>query len=138
MQWIHVLEHVIARRMTTAESPVGASFVPIADGVEMRILRRHEGQGTTSLIRMRHGAVAPLHHHPGGEETYMLEGRPRIRHRVDERGTQRPDVVLAQGECAFVPPGETHDGVAEEAALFLVVAPGGFASPTKKNLLADG
>jgi quercetin dioxygenase-like cupin family protein len=106
-------------------------FIPIADGVELRVLRRHDGPGTTSLVRMQRGAIAPLHDHPGGEETYMLEGRLRINDRVDASGASKPDIVLAAGEYAFVSCGETHGGIAEEAALFLVVAPGGIALHSK-------
>jgi quercetin dioxygenase-like cupin family protein len=99
----------------------------IADGVEMRVLRRHADQGMTFLIRMRHGSVAPLHDHPGGEETYVLEGQLSIRSRLNATRVAEPDVVLNAGEYVFVPPGETHDGLAEGSTLFLVVAPGGIA-----------
>jgi quercetin dioxygenase-like cupin family protein len=102
-------------------------FATVADGVELCVLRHHVHRGMTFLIRMRKGARAPLHVHPGGEETYMLEGRLRIQRRVDTAGSPEPDLVLSAGEYAFAPPGETHDGVAEEDALFLVVAPGGVA-----------
>jgi quercetin dioxygenase-like cupin family protein len=101
-------------------------FQPIADGVEMRVLRLHGGgAGMTFLIRMRKHAVAPLHDHPGGEETFMLEGTLRIRNRTSAARTREPDLVLQRGDHAFVAAGEAHDGIAEEDALFLVVAPGG-------------
>jgi len=102
-------------------------FIPIADGVEMRVLRRHSERGLSFLIRMARGAIAPLHEHPGGEETMMLAGRLRIRRRTNASGAAEPDVVVGAGEFVFVPPGEVHDGVAEEAALFFVNAPGGVA-----------
>jgi quercetin dioxygenase-like cupin family protein len=113
--------------MTTTEPMTSEQpFTPIAEGVEMRVLRRHE-RGMTFLIRMRPGAVAPLHEHPGGEETFVLEGRLRIQKRVTAERAPEPDIVLSKGEYAFVPPGEVHAGLAEEGALFLVVAPGGIA-----------
>jgi quercetin dioxygenase-like cupin family protein len=102
-----------------------SAFISIADGVEMRILRHHTDRGLTFLIRMRQGARAPLHDHPGGEETYMLEGRLRVQGRLNADRSAEPDAVLSPGDYLFAPPGETHDGLAEEAALFLVVAPGG-------------
>ena len=109
--------------MTTNE------FFPIANGTEMRILRQHEGRGMTFLIRMQPGAVAPRHDHPGGEETYLLEGCLRIAHRRSADGVAQPDIVISTGEYAFAPPGETHDGIAEGPTLFLVVAPGGVRVP---------
>jgi ribosomal protein L16 Arg81 hydroxylase len=39
--------------------------------------------------------------------------------------TPAPDLILSPGDYVFVPLGETHEGVAEEDALFLVIAPGG-------------
>ena len=101
------------------------SFTTIAEGVEMGVLRRHEGQGMTFLIRMQPGSRAPRHNHPGGEETYMLEGRLRICERVSAGGEAEPDLVLAAGEYGFVPPGEKHEGIAEGVTRFLVVAPAG-------------
>jgi quercetin dioxygenase-like cupin family protein len=100
-------------------------FQTISEGVAMRVLRRHPDKGTTFLIRMQKGARAMLHDHPGGEETYMLEGRLRIQGRTDAARAPVPDVVLSPGEYVFCPPGEIHEGVAEEEALFFVVAPGG-------------
>jgi quercetin dioxygenase-like cupin family protein len=108
----------------------GRVFAPIAEGVELSLLRKHDGAGATFLIRMARGARAPRHDHAGGEETYVLRGRLRICGRVDAAQNPAPDLVLAAGEYGFAPPGETHEGVAEEEALFLVVAPGGVARST--------
>jgi quercetin dioxygenase-like cupin family protein len=102
-----------------------SSFRKIAPGVELSLLRLHEEGGMTFLIRMVKGARAPLHDHPGGEETYMLSGRLRIENRTSLGGTGEADVTLEQGQYAFVPPGETHDGLALEDCVFLVVARGG-------------
>ncbi len=113
-------------RSTQTDMPV---FQPIAPGVELGVLRRHADRGMTFLIRMAPGAHAPLHDQPGGEETYMLAGRLRIAHRTDATGAALADATVAAGEYFFAPPGETHDGYAEEAALFFVVAPGGVTRP---------
>ncbi len=110
------------------------SFQVIAEGVEMRILRVAPSGGLTFLIRMKKGARAPLHHHPGGEETYLIEGRLRIQSRVDADSNPVPDVVLGAGDYVFAPPGETHDGIAEEDALFFVVAPEGVAASRETAL----
>lgn len=100
-------------------------FRSIAPGVEMSVLRAHDGGGSTFLIRMQRGARAPLHDHPGGEETYILSGTLRIQHRRSADGQDLPDVVLPSGAYLHAPPGEVHDGIADEACLFFVVAAGG-------------
>ncbi|MBL8677910.1 MAG: cupin domain-containing protein [Myxococcales bacterium] len=105
----------------------GARFSTLAPGVEMSVLRLHESGGMSFLIRMAKGARAPLHHHPGGEETFMIQGALRIEHRVDASGAPLADAVVPQGTYLFAPPGETHDGLALEDCLFFVVAPGGVA-----------
>ena len=104
-----------------------SAFRATAPGVELCLLRAHRNGGMTFLVRMAEGARAPLHDQPGGEETYMIAGRLRIEHRADTDGRALPDAVVATGEYFFADPGETHDGIAEEAALFFVVAPGGVA-----------
>lgn len=111
--------------MSNSSDAPEPAFLPIAAGVEMKVLRLHPDRGMTFLIRMRSGAVAPLHGHPGGEETYLIQGALRIRNRVNHQGIAEPELVLGAGHYAFVPPGETHDGVADGDTLFLVVAPGG-------------
>lgn len=103
-------------------------FVPAADraawrevspGVHFCTLRAH-GQGNghergeTLLIRMEKGAHAPMHHHPGGEETYLLSGCLRI-----------GEDLLTPGDYLWTPPGEHHDGIAEEETLFFAIVPHG-------------
>ena len=112
-------------------------FLTVAPGVEMRVLRRDEAQGMTFVIRMAEGARAPLHEHPGGEETYVLSGTLRIEHRLDAGGHALPDLALAEGDYACVEPGETHDGVAVEACVFFVVARGGVALRSGASARAD-
>ena len=88
-------------------------------------MRIHPDGGLTFLVRMEKGARAERHGHPGGEETYVLSGALRIDRRVGADEQTRPDVVLARGDHVFAPPGEVHEGYAEEDTTFLVVAPGG-------------
>jgi quercetin dioxygenase-like cupin family protein len=103
------------------------SFQTVAPGVEIAFLRRHPGTGSSFLVRMAKGATAPLHDHPGGEETYLVSGKLRIEKRTDATGAPVPDAHLDAGDFLFAPPGEMHEGYAEEAALFFVMAPGGLA-----------
>lgn len=98
-------------------------------GVELGVLRTHDNGGLTFLIRMKRGARAQRHGHPGGEETYMLSGRVRIDRRVDAQGQPVPDTTLQTGDYLFAPPGEVHEGYAEEDTTFLVVTPGGLSKP---------
>jgi quercetin dioxygenase-like cupin family protein len=98
-------------------------------GVELGILRKHANGGLTFIIRMRGGARAERHGHPGGEETYVFSGRVRIDRRVDAEGQALPDATLAMGDYLFAPPGEVHEGYAEEDTTFLVVTPGGISRP---------
>lgn len=101
------------------------TFKERSPGVELGILRRHDDGGLTFLLRMKKGARAERHGHPGGEESYLLSGRLRIDRRVAADGSVRPDVVLTPGDYLFALPGEVHEGEAEEDCVFLVVAPGG-------------
>ena len=110
-----------------------ATFKERSPGVELGLLRRHEGGGLTFLMRMQKGARAERHGHPGGEETYLLSGRLRIDRRAAADGQSRPSVVLEPGDYLFVPPGELHEGEAEEDCTFLVVAPGGLAAGSERD-----
>lgn len=112
---------------TDISSQSSRVFVQRSPGVEICLLRTHADGGLTFLIRMQKGARAERHGHPGGEETYILSGRLRIDRRVDAREQPQPDLQLAAGDHVFAPPGEVHEGIADEDALFLVVAPGGIA-----------
>src|SRR5688572_14595556 len=93
-------------------------FFPVSPGVELAVLRQHDGGGggLTFLVRMEKGARAPRHDHPGGEETFVLAGALRIVARrsaahLDE--PDLPDLLLRAGEHGWVPPGERHEGIAE-------------------------
>jgi quercetin dioxygenase-like cupin family protein len=111
---------------TTKRTASDRTFIPISDGVELCLLRRHAEQGATFFIRMRAGARAQLHEHPGGEETYVIEGNLRIENRRSAAGVAEPDIVVGPGDYVFVPPGETHDGIAVDGdVLIYVIAPGG-------------
>ena len=105
-------------------------FTPVGPGVEMGLVRAHGNGGMSALFRMKKGAVAIRHSHPGGEETLMLRGQLRIQNRSGASGAVVPDIVLNAGGYAFVLPGESHDAVAEEDSEFFVVAVGGLEPKT--------
>jgi len=121
--------------MNTSQSLSAAAIRPTfkerSPGVELGILRVHPSGGLTFLIRMKKGARAERHGHPGGEETYVLSGRVRIVRRVDADGHAQPDAVLDAGDYLFAPPGEVHEGIADEDTTFLVVTPGGLTTDDK-------
>lgn len=108
---------------TTHVSHQEQSFKAVVPGVELCVLRRHDNdvanpplisEGSTILFRLAKGAHAPMHDHPGGEETYLISGILRVGERV-----------LRAGDYLWTAPGESHDGFAEEACTFFVVLPGG-------------
>ncbi|WP_394846246.1 cupin domain-containing protein [Pendulispora brunnea] len=101
---------------TTYRSHLEQPFKTVGQGVHVSVLRRHggQGEGMTMVFRMEKGSHAPLHSHPGGEETYLLSGKLRVGSRV-----------LLPGDYLWTEPGEVHDGFAEEDSLFFVVLPGG-------------
>jgi quercetin dioxygenase-like cupin family protein len=87
----------------------------VAPGVEFSNLRAHDGEnGLTLLVRMAKGALARLHHHPGGEETFILSGKLRV-----------GEHHLVAGDYLWTPPGVAHEGHAEEETMFFVVLPDG-------------
>lgn len=111
-------------------------FVQTSPGVELRILRHTPAGGMTFLVRMAAGAHAPVHGHPGGEESYIIEGKLQVRNRVDATGQSLPNVDVAQGEYLYAEPGEQHDGFVDVETLFFVVAPGGLeltSSPARRK-----
>lgn len=108
-------------------SEAGRTFVERTPGVDISVLRAHPDGGLSFLVRMREGARAERHGHPGGEETYVLSGRLRIDRRVDAVNVAQPDATLSAGDYFFAPVGEVHEGLALEDTVFLVVAPGGIA-----------
>jgi quercetin dioxygenase-like cupin family protein len=107
--------------MTTSPN----DYEQLTEGVQIRFLRRAPDGGMTFFIRMKKGAHAPRHAHPGGEETCVLSGTLRIEQRIDHTGATHPDLVVSAGDYAFAPAGETHEGVALEDTVFFVVAPAG-------------
>jgi quercetin dioxygenase-like cupin family protein len=131
--------------MNISISDVGSSssassrvFVRRSPGVEICVLRIHPDGGLTFLVRMAKGGRAERHGHPGGEETYVLSGKLRIDRRIGADEQPRPDVVLDAGDHVFAPPGEAHEGYAEEDTTFLVVAPGGIARSSDFALKGNG
>ena len=116
---------------TLIEESLGSSvtprdFVSRSPGVSIAVLRRHADGGITFLVRMREGARAERHDHPGGEETYLLTGKLRVDRRIAAQGEPLPDAVLCAGDYLYASPGEVHEGIAEsDETTFLVVAAGG-------------
>lgn len=100
-------------------------FVARSPGVEICVVRVHSDGGLTFLVRMQRGARTERHGHPGGEESYVLSGALRVDRRISVDEQPQPDVVLSAGDYLAVPAGEIHEGFAEEATSFLVIAPGG-------------
>jgi quercetin dioxygenase-like cupin family protein len=114
--------------MTTTHAPgsEAPAFRTVSPGVELCALRRHADRGLTFMIRMAPGAYAPLHDHPGGEETYLIAGALRI-----------GDRLLVPGDYYYAPPGEIHEGyAAEHGAVFFVVAPGGLVPIARETAAA--
>ena len=50
--------------MTTSPTVTESPFDKVAEGVELRTVRRHADRGTTFFVRMRKGAHAPRHGRP--------------------------------------------------------------------------
>ena len=50
---------------------------PFMEGVEMKVLREHEGV-LTYLLRLAPGAIVPAHRHVMDEECVVLEGRIHV------------------------------------------------------------
>jgi anti-sigma factor ChrR (cupin superfamily) len=88
------------------------------EGIFLRVLRRDEATGTTSvLIRMQHGSVYPAHRHTGVEEVFILQGGYR-----DDEGEHRAGDYIAREA------GSTHRPVALDAGedcIMFAVAHGG-------------
>jgi quercetin dioxygenase-like cupin family protein len=103
--------------MTTFRSHLDRSWTTVAHGVDFCYLRAHGGNGITVFARMRAGAHAQLHDHPGGEETYLISGKLRVGERC-----------LETGDYLWTPPGVAHDAYAEEDTEFFLVLPAGIST----------
>lgn len=105
--------------MITFHPHTERSWREVAPGVGFCNLRAHCGaneheHGTALLVRIAKGADANMHHHPGGEDTFILSGKLRI-----------GEHHLVAGDYLWTPPGVAHEGHAEEEAVFFVVLPAG-------------
>lgn len=88
-------------------------------GIDVCILRADADGGAVALTRFEPGARFPDHSHPGGEDVFVVEGSATV------RGLPAADLGVAQGDYFRVPSGGTHDLVAREATVILVVNSGG-------------
>jgi quercetin dioxygenase-like cupin family protein len=68
--------------------------------------------GSSGLFRLRAGAVIPMHDHPRGEHTVIVEGELRF-----------GDLNVRQGDILWTRPGEAHEVRALTAAIFFGYAP---------------
>lgn len=101
--------------MTIFQPNQSNAWKTVAPGVEFSVLRTHDQPGgQTLLVRMAAGAHAPLHNHPGGEETYLVSGKLRV-----------GEHELTPGDYLWTPPNVAHDGHADGETVFFVVLPGG-------------
>lgn len=80
-------------------------------GIAMAVLRENEVGGGTVLLRFDEGARYPLHDHPAGEESFVLEGEVLV-------GTH----TYHEGDYLWTPPGVLHGVTARRNSLILVMA----------------
>ena len=80
-------------------------------GVERCDVGDHDFSGA-SFFRMEAGTVIPLHEHPHGEHTYIIEGEAMF-----------GDVHVRPGDALHTLPGETHRVRALTRLVFIGMAP---------------
>lgn len=80
-------------------------------GIAMAVLRENDVGGGTVLLRFEEGARYPLHDHPGGEESFVLEGEVLV-------GSH----TYGEGDFLWTPPGVLHGVTAKRPTLMLVTA----------------
>lgn len=64
------------------------------------------------LLKFEPGATYPYHHHPGGEEVFVLEGDATI---AGEK--------LTAGDYLYTPPGFKHAVTSEKGCVLLFIVP---------------
>lgn len=82
------------------------------EGTSFAVLRPLERGGAVLFSRFARGVHGGRHFHPGGEDLYVIAGKCR----VDE-------IELSAGDYLHTPPGASHELVAEEDTVVLVVLP---------------
>lgn len=87
-------------------------WIPAHEGVEYTDLHRHEPGGGAALFRLQPGARIPMHDHPRGEHTYVIEGTLEF-----------GDVRVSAGDALWTEPGESHEVRAITHAMFVGVSP---------------
>src|SRR5207248_2548999 len=91
-----------------------AAWKPVSEGVYFAGLHASGKNAGTGFFKWDEGAYSGTHHHPGGEEVYVISGKLRV-----------GDLTLEEGDFLYTPPGETHDVTALTEAVALIALPGG-------------
>ena len=83
-------------------------------GLFVKVLRYDESsqRPPTFLLKFEPGASYPNHHHPAGEEVFVLSGEIRF----------GPD-LLRTGDYLYTAPGRTHSAYSEKGCELLFVVP---------------
>ena len=84
------------------------------DGISVKILRFDEATQRPPgfLLKFEAGASYPNHHHPAGEEVFVLEGEVRF----------GPDQLNA-GDYLYTAPGATHSVFSKTGCVMLFLVP---------------
>jgi len=84
------------------------------DGIFAKSLRYDEKtkRSPTILLKFEPGATYPAHNHPGGEETFVLEGEVKF-----------GNLSLSAGDYLFTPPGGKHAVWSKNGCVMLLNIP---------------
>ena len=82
------------------------------EGKSFALLRALEGGGAVLFSRFAKGVHGGRHLHPGGEDLFVISGSCRV-----------DDVSLSAGDYLYTPPGASHELIAAEDTVVLVVLP---------------
>lgn len=101
----------IARTNQTEWKPLEE---PGVSGISIKVLRFDDtaGRAPTFLLKFDPGATYPAHDHPGGEETFVIEGDIHF----------GPD-HLRQGDYLYTAPGNKHAVWSDDGCVVLFSVP---------------
>ena len=106
------IENYIVRTNETEWKPLTEEGV-ITNGIFVKALRVDEtGRPPSILLKFEPGAQYPYHNHPGGEETFVLEGSCIIEGKP-----------LSAGDYLYTPPGFKHDVKTKTGCVLLFIVP---------------